>query len=48
MSDTQPIAAVGFARKSDLCRTMMYPATSAGITELHLQIYVCVREIGVA
>jgi hypothetical protein len=27
---------------------MMYPATSAGITELHLQIYVCVREIGVA
>jgi hypothetical protein len=26
----------------------MFPATSAGITQLHLQIYVCVREIGVA
>jgi hypothetical protein len=46
MSDTQPIAAVPFARNIGI---MLYTATSAGIAQLHLQIYVCVREIvGVA
>jgi hypothetical protein len=45
MSDSQPIAAVGLRIN---IREIMFPATSAGITQLHLQIYVCVREIGVA
>jgi hypothetical protein len=43
MSLKQPIATNGVRLN---IRIIMYTATSVGITQLHLKIYVCVREIG--